>query len=284
MLRHEAASHRYSWNHVYCGGMPSSSEEAASSILQDVFERLEVRRVEAELNQAPSNVAARSSLAQDDARLDPYQMSHALTGALLVADDHLLAVRDLLIGDEGQPGRLHLYAPCTLLRGAVEGAATAYWLIEHKSRQERLLRRLQLEATNMRDGANFLASAGIPDQSPRPLEDRLGQLRQIAADNRLPADQATAHVTMTRIVRSARRTNQERLSVKACWEAMSGFAHGRQWAALGFLERDIVGTDDEHVVTLRLTNRLATVAWAASVANEVVYLTEKVRRARSRAH
>jgi hypothetical protein len=263
--------------------MPSP-DEMASFILKGIFERLQMRRDDAELSHATSRVATRSSLAQDDARLDPYQISHALTSTLVVADDHLLAVRDLLTGDEGRPGLLHLYAPCTLLRGAIEGAATGYWLIEHKSRQERLLRRLSLEATNMRDGANWLKTAGIPDQAPRALEGRLGQLRQIAADNGLPGDQATAHVTMTKIVRSARRANGDRLSVMACWEAMSGFAHGRQWAALGFLDRDVVGSDEDRVVSLRLTNKLSTVAWAASVADELITSTERLRQSRSRSH
>src|SRR4051794_32587057 len=64
----------------------------------------------------PTTPAVGSSLAKDDEATDPYQMSHAATGALLSAVDHLDAFRALL----QDAGVLHARAPFTLLRAALE--------------------------------------------------------------------------------------------------------------------------------------------------------------------
>ena len=47
---------------------------------------------------------------------------------------------------------------------------------------------------------------------------------------------------------------------------------------------DVAGSDEDRVVSLRLTNKLSTVAWAASVADELITSTERLRQSRSRSH
>lgn len=57
-----------------------------------------------------------SPLAADDAALDPYQLSHAAWAALSTAVDHMRALRSLI----ADAHVVHLYAPFTLLRAALE--------------------------------------------------------------------------------------------------------------------------------------------------------------------
>ena len=62
--------------------------------------------------------AVGSSLRKDDEVTDPYQLSHAVIGALVGAVDHLDAVRAFV----QDAGILHARAPFTLLRAALENA------------------------------------------------------------------------------------------------------------------------------------------------------------------
>lgn len=82
-----------------------------------------------------------SSLAVDDAALNPFQLSHAVVSALSTAVDHMHALRSLIAD-------AHVVYPCatfTLLRAALENAATAVWLLTPPDhRDQRVLRRLRL--------------------------------------------------------------------------------------------------------------------------------------------
>lgn len=46
------------------------------------------------------------------------------------------------------------------------------------------------------------------------------------------------------------------LSTLFVWRLCSGFAHGRPWASLGFLEREEIETDDPEILHARMTSDL----------------------------
>jgi len=75
----------------------------------------------------------------------PYQVSHAAWAAMVTAANHLQCLRESLVVQKDPTNlqmRLHTHGQCTLIRGALENASSAVWLLESDDRQQRILRRL----------------------------------------------------------------------------------------------------------------------------------------------
>ena len=87
-----------------------------------------------------------SELATDDQVAHPYTVSSASWSAITAAVSHLGTLRDSLFR-EARPGvfrvQLHTHGQLTLVRGALENASLAYWLLESDQSEERITRRLQ---------------------------------------------------------------------------------------------------------------------------------------------
>jgi hypothetical protein len=90
--------------------------------------------------QEPPEVEPGSALAGDARKSRSLQVGHAAWNGIVHGVDHLHALRALL----AQAQILNLGAPYTLIRSAMENAATAVWLLEPSQRPERLRRRLKL--------------------------------------------------------------------------------------------------------------------------------------------
>lgn len=87
-------------------------------------------------------VVPRSALAGDDRKTDPFHMSHAVANAVHVAVDHACSLQRLIDGCERcAPDQLTfaLNSYYSLLRGVLENAARAIWLLAPDPRPERLL-------------------------------------------------------------------------------------------------------------------------------------------------
>ncbi|MET9664980.1 hypothetical protein ABZY19_06365 [Streptomyces sp. NPDC006475] len=94
-------------------------------------------------------MAAGSALAGDDAKTDPYQVSHNAWSALCVAADHLHCFCSTLVGDMGSNEiaiTLHTHGQYSLLRGAFENRARVVWILGPRQRLVRVQRRLSLQA------------------------------------------------------------------------------------------------------------------------------------------
>jgi hypothetical protein len=77
-----------------------------------------------------------SPVRTDDARTHPYELSHGAWHSLSHAVDHLNCLRVLL----RDAGVIHMYAPYSLVRSALENASTAVWTLHPASRTERVAR------------------------------------------------------------------------------------------------------------------------------------------------
>jgi hypothetical protein len=89
-----------------------------------------------------------SSLAGDDRITDPYQTSHIVWHSISHAVDHLNMQRTVL----GKTGVIHMYAPFSVARAAIENAITAVWLLAPANRRERVRRRCRFAADDFRSG------------------------------------------------------------------------------------------------------------------------------------
>jgi hypothetical protein len=76
------------------------------------------------------NVHPRSPLHQEDERTHPYETSSGVWHALSHAVDQLACLRSLLRDAQ----MIHMYAPYSLVRPALENASAAVWILHPASR------------------------------------------------------------------------------------------------------------------------------------------------------
>ncbi|MCX5215804.1 hypothetical protein OG689_42390 [Kitasatospora sp. NBC_00240] len=193
-------------------------------------------------------VHPRSALAGDDAKSTPFQLSHGARLALVVAVDHLQALRSSLIRE--RPGNrievpIHTHAQFTLIRAALENAARAVWLLGPTTRLDRVKRRLALQYADYLNGEKWSPLLG---QSANPAA--AGRRQQIDA-LLIAAGVPEAEVRRTRqgptykdIVRSAGElTPLGADRVHLFWSVCSSLAHGDLSGTLMTLDREITNTD-----------------------------------------
>jgi hypothetical protein len=101
------------------------------------------------ISQFPPGVEPHSPLAGDDQKIPSLRVSHAAWIGIVHSVDHLHSLRLLL----DRTGALTLYAPFTLVRSAMDNAATAVWLLAPSKRSERLRRRLKLARREVREAS-----------------------------------------------------------------------------------------------------------------------------------
>jgi len=190
-----------------------------------------------------------SSLNGDDKATSPYHLSYAIRQCLAAGVDHLHAVKVLVIDQQV----LHLAAPASLARGALENFATAYWILHPSSRTERVERALRWHAQNFKDQEKATASLSI--SRSHSLDEKLVRLEQIGAARQIPAKCIRRGYTSTAAVSYADSgaTNLD-LGVLLPWQICSGFAHGRPWAYLGVSDRLESPNQEVDRLNVRLTN------------------------------
>ncbi|HET9082018.1 MAG TPA: hypothetical protein VFO01_16095 [Trebonia sp.] len=215
-----------------------------------------------------------SSLYGDDKATDPYQISHAVSGALLSAVDHMDALRALILDAH----IVHARAPFTLLRAALENSATAVWLLAPDRRDDRALRRLRLQWADSRDGESaetlFAAEPRLSKANWTATLKGIGQARGWSEDQ-LKAI-TNGKVTYTEIVRTAAEeaydadiTERDALF---CWREASGIAHAKFWAMLSpILNRvELPGALDDSIVTVKLSASNTGLAMIASLTSLMI--------------
>lgn len=196
-----------------------------------------------------------SSLAGDDARTDPLQLSHLAVQSIGVAVDHLHSIRMAMCAGPAQVN-LHTYAPFTGTRAAIENASTALWMLLPASRQERIVRRLQLEADGVRNAASTLAQVGQGEGSS--LTRQRERLAKVAKANRVSESLLTrqAKPTYTDIVTQAgghiELRDHDTNYVLLMWRLCSAVAHGDSWINT-FFDLEVLGPLSPGVSAVRIT-------------------------------
>lgn len=225
-----------------------------------------VRKGVEQLDQNESwRVAPGSPMSADDARTDPYHLSHAARSLLSSAIDHLHAIANLIEGARV----LHPMAQFTLARGAIETAGTATWMLTPSSRQERVRRRLRLAVKDSMD--SYAASEPISAGRNRTRDEQRQRFREIAAHAGVPPQDVFKLPTSTEMVKAADASTGAAFHIHTAWQICSGFAHGRLWPTLSVLERVAVLEDPETGVGLyRVTSDLAHVAWAVGASFDLL--------------
>jgi hypothetical protein len=190
-------------------------------------------------------ISAGSSLAGDDKASRPYQVSHAARTCLVAGVDHLHAVKALLLDLHV----LHIAAPFSLVRGALENLSAAFWILHPKARNQRIERTLRWHAKNFHEQFIALEPLGLLDEAQRDA--KLAKLDAVATPRGISAQDVRAGYRSSRAVRYAEE--HSRSEPLLFWQLCSGYAHGRQWAYLGMSEQVHFATADPGVLNVQLT-------------------------------
>lgn len=195
------------------------------------------------------SVSSDSALGGDDTAADPYHVSHVVRQCLTAGVDHLHAVKELVV----ERGVIHIAAPASLARGAIENFATALWVIGPTRRDDRIQRALRWHVKNVRDQEKAAAPLGLPNYTG--AADKLTMLDAVCARRGLSVRDVRRGYTSTEVVRySEEIAGDLPLGVVLPWQICSGFAHGRPWAYLGVSAREEAPTDNPDVLSVRLTS------------------------------
>jgi len=147
----------------------------------------------------------------------------------------------------------------TLVRSAYEAAATAFWLLQPASRDDRVLRSLKLARDNRRQVHNVMEKSGRED----PGWDRAMAALERDRDGRkaLVGVKLTSVLSVTdRLVEIAALFPDLFLTPLALWQTSSGMAHANNAMMLLLLDREQVGQAQHGGADYRVTTSLLVVA------------------------
>lgn len=235
------------------------SDEGISAGWQKVAQHADLL---AGLSATPGEFTAKagSEAVLDDATLGGYNLSTAVIHGLLASIDHLHALTTLVVKTKV----LHLNATYSLARGVLENAAASFWIVHPVERSERRLRALRYWGQNANDGD--AVRTAFPDAGGTPSTVVIKKLQAAARANELPIGKIAKGYTSTEAVkysnRHAKMADGTSIGVLFPWQLCSAFAHGRMWASLGALHKEVAypSPDPQHS-NLQLTNNLGMALW-----------------------
>lgn len=191
-------------------------------------------------------IAEGSSLALDDAASKPYHVSHCVRWGITAGIEHLHAVKTLVFDAH----LTHPAADYTLIRGALENLAAAYWILHPEDRKERVERALRWWAKNYKD--QHTAIVGYPEIGGALRDVTLPKVVAVGEPLGCSEAKIKAGYTSTEAVEYAEENSSASI-VLFSWRLCSGFAHSRPWAHIGMNERTQVSTVEDGVSQVSMT-------------------------------
>lgn len=221
------------------------------------------------------NIGSGSVLDAADALTEPHQVSHLIGYLLHTAVDHLHALKTLLADVEAQ----HTFAPYTLIRGSIEAASTALWILQDADPRLVTRRALHLEYQNLWDQRR---ATRLVDKDADFDEERLALLKKVLDRNNLTTAVVKKPLHVGEIIATAAADFALPAS-RLTWQMCSAAAHGRPWAKQ-FLTLFEAHDDDGISKTLsgQLTSNQLALAISLNNACEVFDKARTVRNKHSR--
>jgi hypothetical protein len=215
-----------------------------------------------------------SRLAADDALTHPFDMSHSVVVSIGCALDHLQALRVLIVDAEA----LHMAAPFTLTRAALENAAQALWLSHPLEQEVRVSRRLQMAHRDVQE--RHAAGLLLSEEGRRPAtllerQDRIAGIAEAAGlTRRQVLDPGAGWGRMVNACAWVVDLTGEQL--EAIWKIGSAYAHGQSWPIISSASLvRLPGQDDaasihDYRITAAVPNVVTAVGAATLVLQEAV--------------
>ncbi|MFF2243321.1 hypothetical protein ACFVTM_03965 [Arthrobacter sp. NPDC058130] len=153
---------------------------------------------------------------------------------------------------------LHTYAPFTLIRGGLEGAINALWLLKPDQRGERITRHILAVRADDRDQTTMAACVDEPPATPR--DDWIEKLiNECGLDRSRVRGGVPSFGSIAKTVDKETWCDGENIG-ELGWRMCSGMAHGREWSTLDVLHRQFVQEVAEGVSEVRLTAGMTDIA------------------------
>jgi len=184
--------------------------------------------------------AVGSDLAADDEFSHPYDVSLASWAAIVAAVSHLGTLRDSLfhrVGPNEVKVWLHTHGQLTLVRGALENASMALWLLESDVSVERILRRIQKDWAERRELDIAREEINIP--SSKSMQEYEREVSDLLA--RIGADPVMLkeRTGYGKIVKTAEAhvPAGPKTGALFLWKACSAIAHGELRGMIAYLNK-----------------------------------------------
>lgn len=225
--------------------MESAAQQAeAEQLLPELFARIE--EFERHEETGYFEVEAGSTLAVDDLYLYPLKISGPARASIASAIDQLRTVRLVVEG-----GDMPWIALFSLLRSAIETAASGIWLLESDERDVRMRRLLHLEWNDIDDAEKMMGNFGGSLDPPRETREEWVRRPLTGRSSVGTLAEVAARITSTDKVRLAQRVVWETIArdgrpeglILGLWQGFSGLIHGRPYPMRVILDREEIGYD-----------------------------------------
>ncbi|MDP9888638.1 hypothetical protein LFT44_21890 (plasmid) [Arthrobacter sp. FW306-05-C] len=250
---------------------PASEQEYAQALLRLLDANLSLYD---DMNRWPKSEPG-SLLFEDDQATYPFPISNDVRYLLLVAADNLNGLRSMILEatENGQPRlNLHVFAPYTLIRNAIECASTALWIMTPAERHERVLRLAQFELEDAKKNKAALTAFGGSGEETFNRKKGIieGIIRRYAELSWKGVDDGFRITGLLRTIGSL--PGLEGLNPLGKWQIASGMAHGKRWVGtlLSDLKEDAQPTTKGDS-TFLLYGSFERVFWLAQCAQTLLY-------------
>lgn len=232
-------------------------EQQGAAALYYLFRRFDT------LNESQWSFAGNggSSLQGDDAATPYESVSDLIASHFAVATDQLHAVK-LAVESGQEEGHLNILpmAMYTLIRSAVETTGTAIWLLAPSSRDERVLRALQLTYEHRRNLHTIAEEMGdTEDAGFERMTSRVEQLRDARPGLRGRSVKKLKTVT-DRLDGIATLVPELAMPPLTLWRMASGLAHGNNAVIRSILEHEQISDFVDGHGNFRLTSSVGVLA------------------------
>ena len=174
----------------------------------------------------------------------PYHVSSSAWWAITAAVSHAICLRDsLFVWQDATHAtvRLHTHGQLTLLRGALENASLAIWLLESDDQATRVLRRLQQERSEVKalEKMQTLMGSGSGRITTQERMEKLSSLAHSAGAD--PAKIKQGQPGYQDIVEAAgAHVPSGPQTAAVVWKACSAIAHGEFRALPNYLTTEVL--------------------------------------------
>ncbi len=168
-----------------------------------------------------------SPLARDDAGMEGVWVSMVAMHGISAALDHVVALRSLVIKAQ----EVTVNAPWTLLRGALEPAGVALWILSGSNRDRRREHTLRVWVHDLVERQKWERDTGLKPVAPaKSSHERIGDVHKLAKRLGLRPNQVATRLSYSQAVADAAATvGWSRADATARWREAAAFAHGRSW-------------------------------------------------------
>jgi hypothetical protein len=180
-------------------------------------------------------VAEGSPLNRDDLRLEGWWASHVIAHSLGSALDHIITFREMLNGPDPT---ITNHAPWTLMRGVLEPASLALWIVSGKGSDGRCARALTAWHHDFKERGKWEADTGkVVAASAVGGGGMAREMLKLATSLGLDPRPVTNFYYSQVVADAAEATGLwDRRTATARWREASAFAHGRSWPLLNLSE------------------------------------------------